>query len=203
MVQKLFCEYTCLLPTPGVCLCVKVVRNIPGHPSTKKSWSHKWWEMVPTHIQISTHIHWFIDRSMCHGRYRHRPSIHLRENTVDIATVNPPSVDIDIDRRSTYGKIWSIVDRRWNMEILLWSIWSTRAVESICMKTIMQSFFIVDQHQFSSPTSNHSLCALSENLQHASDSIFLLQIVAHKHIGTWNVFSCETTTIAKEFQFLF
>ena len=36
----------------------------------------------------------FIDRSICHGRYRHRPSILLRENTVDI----------DLDRRSTYGR---------------------------------------------------------------------------------------------------
>jgi len=50
--------------------------------------------MVPTNIQVSTHIHRFIDRWICHCRYRHRPSIHLQENTVDI----------DIDRRSTYGR---------------------------------------------------------------------------------------------------
>ena len=35
-----------------------------------------------------------IDRRSIDGRHRHRPSIHLRENTVDM----------DLDRRSTYGR---------------------------------------------------------------------------------------------------
>jgi len=80
----------------------KVVRNGPGHPSTKVSWSHGWWKMVPKNIQVSTQIHRFIDRSICHGWYRHRPSIHLRKNTVNI----------DLDRQSTYGKIRLIIDSR-------------------------------------------------------------------------------------------
>jgi len=75
-----------------------VVRNGPGHPSTKKSWSHVSWEMVPTPIQISTPIHRFIDpvdrsRSIStvnanspageYGRYRRSMPIHLRRITVD------------------------------------------------------------------------------------------------------------------------
>ena len=98
----------------------KVVGNGPGHTSTMKSWSHEWWEMVPTNIQVSTQIHRFIDRLICHGRYRHRPSIHVRRRyygkipwrSISTSTVDPPTVNIDIDRRSTYGKIRSIVDCR-------------------------------------------------------------------------------------------
>ena len=70
----------------------QVMRNGPGQPSTKKSWSHACWEMVPTHIQISTPIHRFIDRSICHGRYRHRPSIHPREiQSILASTINSPT----------------------------------------------------------------------------------------------------------------
>jgi len=53
-------------------------------------------------IQISTPIHRFIDRSICHGRYRRSITINLRENTVDI----------DGQSRSTYGELLSNVDRR-------------------------------------------------------------------------------------------
>jgi len=39
----------------------EVMRNNPGYTSTKESWSHGWWEMVPTSIWMSKVIHWFID----------------------------------------------------------------------------------------------------------------------------------------------
>ena len=75
-----------------------VVRNGPGHTSTKNSWSHVWWEMVPRPIQILTPIHWFIDpfnqsRSIStvdtdlptgeYGWYWKSMPIHLRRITVD------------------------------------------------------------------------------------------------------------------------
>jgi len=76
----------------------KVVSNGPGHTSTKKPWSHAWWEMVPTPIQISKPIHRFINpadqsRSIStvnadsltgeYGWYQRSMSIHLRRITVD------------------------------------------------------------------------------------------------------------------------
>jgi len=72
-------------------------------------------------IQISTPVNRFIDRSICHGRYRRSITINLRENTVDI----------DGRSRSTYRKLWSIVDNRWlgNIEMILLSIWSTTGVK--------------------------------------------------------------------------
>jgi len=75
-----------------------VVRYGPGRRSTKKSWSHVWWEMVPTRIRTSSPIHRFIDpvdrsRSIStvdaksltgeYGRYRRSMPIHLRRITVD------------------------------------------------------------------------------------------------------------------------
>jgi len=39
----------------------EVMRNGPGYTSTEESWSHVWWEMVPTSIWMSIPIHWFID----------------------------------------------------------------------------------------------------------------------------------------------
>ena len=59
----------------------EVVRNGPGHPS-----------------RVSTPIHRFVDRSICHGRYQWLITINLRENTVDI----------DGQSSSTYGRIRSI-----------------------------------------------------------------------------------------------
>jgi len=75
-----------------------VMRNGPGYTSTKESWSHEWWDMVPTCIGMSISIHRFIDpvdrsRSISmviidsptreHGRYRQFIRIHLRRITVD------------------------------------------------------------------------------------------------------------------------
>ena len=75
-----------------------VVSNGPRHTSTKNSWSHVQWEMVPTPIQILTLIHRFIDsvdRSRListvdadsptgeYGRYRRSMLIHLQRITVD------------------------------------------------------------------------------------------------------------------------
>ena len=39
----------------------EVMRNGPGYTSTKASWSHEWWEMVPTSIWMSIPSHRFID----------------------------------------------------------------------------------------------------------------------------------------------
>jgi len=76
----------------------EVMRNGPGYTSTKESWSHQWWEMVPTCIWMSIPNHWFIDpvdrsRSIStvdkdsptgdYGRYRRSIRIHLQRITVD------------------------------------------------------------------------------------------------------------------------
>jgi len=76
----------------------KVIRNGPGYTSTKESWSHEWWEMVPTSIWMSIPIHRFIDpvdwsRSIStvdkdsptgeYGRFRRSIRIHLQRITVD------------------------------------------------------------------------------------------------------------------------
>ena len=73
----------------------EVMRDGPGYTFTKESWSHEWWEMVPTCIWMSIPIHWFIDpvdrlRSIStvdkdspnwdYGRYRRSIRIHLRRN---------------------------------------------------------------------------------------------------------------------------
>ena len=61
----------------------EVMRNGPEYTSTKESWSHEWWEMVPTSIWMSIPIHWST-RSIDHGWYWLSIRIHLPENTVDI-----------------------------------------------------------------------------------------------------------------------
>jgi len=60
----------------------EVMENGPGYTSTKESWSHQWWEMVPTSecryrsTDLST-------RSIDHGPYRRSIRIHLQRITVD------------------------------------------------------------------------------------------------------------------------
>ena len=71
------------------------------HPP-RSEWSHRWWELVQTHIQISTLIHRLIDRSVSHGRYRRSVRLHLLEKTVDI------NGQFDY----TYGELRLIVDHR-------------------------------------------------------------------------------------------
>jgi len=46
-----------------------------------------------------------------------RRSTYGKIRSISTSTVDLPTVDIDTDRRSTYGKIRSIVDRRKNIEI--------------------------------------------------------------------------------------
>ena len=62
----------------------EVMRNGPGYISTKESWYHEWWEMVPTSIWMSIPSTDLSTRSIHHGRYRRSTRIYLRENTVDI-----------------------------------------------------------------------------------------------------------------------
>jgi len=76
--------------------------------SCRSQWSHWWRAMVPTHIQISIPIHWFIDRSIGHGRFWRSIRLHHRKNTVDI----------DGHSDYTYEKLWSIVDCRLIIEII-------------------------------------------------------------------------------------
>ena len=62
----------------------EVMRNGPGYTSTKESWSHERWQMVPTSIWPA--IWRFTDlstRSIDHGRYRRSIRMDLPENTVD------------------------------------------------------------------------------------------------------------------------
>jgi len=76
----------------------EVMRNGPGYTSTKESWSHEWWEMVPTSIWMSIPIHRFIDpvdrsRSIStvdkdsptgeYSWYQRSIRIHLQRITVD------------------------------------------------------------------------------------------------------------------------
>ena len=110
----------------------KVVRNGPGHWCTKKS-------LVPfvvsnspnSYPNINTLIHWFINRSICHRRYRQLIRLHPRKNTVDI--------DGRFD--STYGELLSIVDRRWIIEIICGRfyqqhIWNVVLKWCICMLVV-------------------------------------------------------------------
>jgi len=75
-----------------------VMRNGPGYTSTKESWSHEWWEMVPTSIWMLIPIHLFIDlvdRSRWistvdkdsptweYSRYQRSIRIHLQRITVN------------------------------------------------------------------------------------------------------------------------
>ena len=90
-----------------MCLCVKVVRNSPGHPSTNKSWSHEWREMVPLIEHTSKYRHistnWSTSRSVKVDIDIDRRSTYGRIRSISTRTVDPPMVDIDIDSRSTYG----------------------------------------------------------------------------------------------------
>jgi len=78
----------------------KVVRNGPGHTSTKKSWSmrgEKWSQHLSKYRHLSTDLS---TRSIGHGRYRRSMPIKQRENMVDI----------DGRYQFTYGELQSIVD---------------------------------------------------------------------------------------------
>jgi len=109
------CAYSCrpLGFWPLMLTCTRKVKKGPLTYGLKggETWSrthiHKEFngyigsEQWSQHIQIWTPIHWFIDRSICHGRYRQSMMIHPRENTVDI----------DCRYRFTNGELRSIVDR--------------------------------------------------------------------------------------------
>ena len=77
----------------------EVMKNGPWYTSTKESWSHEWWEMVPTRMSInrSTDLSFIdpVDRSRsistvdkdlptweC-GQYRRSTGIYLQRITVD------------------------------------------------------------------------------------------------------------------------
>jgi len=105
----------------------EVVRNGPGHTSTKKSWSHVLWEMVLTLVQISTPIHWCIDpvdwsRSIStvnansptgeYNQYRRLMPIHLRRITVDRRLSIKNRHNLWLISSTTPVQIWSCDRRR-------------------------------------------------------------------------------------------
>jgi len=83
---KIILRINVSLPPPKCVFVRKGGEKWSRKPIHHEVMVHEWWEMAPTHIQISIHIQWFIDRSIC-------------------------TVDIDIDRRSTHGRIRSTPHR--------------------------------------------------------------------------------------------